>query len=147
MSSSTEEDTFNENYKYFANLTSVKSALGIIPTNDAHDGTLDHVIARANDTITNILSKYMDTPVPDGILIPKCRHAAQVLALSMWHRHNHQDTHASEYQTEYDEVRMSIETYLKARRNDKTKTVLSTGTGPLEERIRLPSQRDTFVLD
>ena len=82
--SSTEEDTFNEEFKSFIAIAHVKGALNI--TDDTHDDQITHIVSRANDAVTNILSKYMDIPVPDGILIPKCRHVAEVLAISMWHR-------------------------------------------------------------
>ena len=130
----------------FLTLEQIKINLNIGSSVTLHDDKLLEIIFNSDAHIDAVLQSYTDVPVTTGsALYTIAREAALYYARILYFEYVFQLDKVEYNQRIFNDKLEALMQMLKAQRTSRTKTVL-VAEDPREKNLRLPSQKDTFVL-
>ena len=136
----------NNNPNEFITLAYLKNELGI--TNNEQNDRLNHIIFDANQEVDSRIAPFIgEIPLKPGTYFwRQAQKCAATYARALWLERNFQVDLYNKTMPLFETKMETLIKSLKAERNTRTKTVM-VNRGLQDETLRLPSQRDTFVLD
>ena len=113
---------------------------------DNHDSKLAGLAIDANLELNKVMQPFTEIPIPIGTNVyVYARSLALLYSRAAWFRELGQTQRHKIALAEYTERLESAIKTLKAERTPRTKSVL-VSDDPREAKLRIPAQRDTFVL-
>ena len=125
----------------------LKSSVGLSGTN-SHDDKLHEIVAESNQELDTQIKTFTDsTPLePGGVEFGQIQKIALHYGRMLWFNHIKQHDIEEKEKENYESKLEAIKLSLAANRGKRQRAVLAKAD-PRRERLPLPSQRDTFILD
>ena len=130
-------------------LEDIKVVFSITSSDENLDDRLDIIIDDANAEVDTILYPYAEEiPIPPGNLLYQLGEPLAIAYVKMvWSMEQSEVDMYRQRRKIYEAKKASLIKLLIAQKHDRQQAISISGVDPLKNRLVLPSQKETFILD